>query len=103
MPAPEEMMEKFWRAAESDRRMTVGPAGIDESYSRPMTGRLDGDDSPIRFFSATVAEPMRSVPRDNEDAGVWGDGSTLPSVVMPLSGVDPKKDRAGSVGPVSLS
>jgi general stress protein 26 len=52
MPAPQEIEQKFWTALKSDMTMMLGLDGIEDGHARPMTAQLDGDRSPIWFFTA---------------------------------------------------
>jgi general stress protein 26 len=53
MPSPQEIETKFWKALKSDRTMMLGLDGVEDGHARPMTGHLDGERSPIWFFTAS--------------------------------------------------
>ena len=52
MPSPKELEAKFWKALGSDRTMMLGPVGVDDGHTRPMTGVFENDSGPIWFFTA---------------------------------------------------
>ena len=52
MPTPRELEDKFWSALKSDRTMMLGLDGVEDGHARPMTGQLDGERSPIWFFTS---------------------------------------------------
>jgi general stress protein 26 len=52
MPSPREIEAKFWKALKSDMTMMLGLDGVEDGHARPMTAQLDGERSPIWFFTA---------------------------------------------------
>jgi len=52
MPSTQEIEAKFWKALKSDMTMMIGLDGVEDGHARPMTAQLDGDRSPIWFFTA---------------------------------------------------
>jgi general stress protein 26 len=52
MPTPQEIEARFWKALKSDMTMMLGLDGVEDGHARPMTGHLDGDRSPIWFFTS---------------------------------------------------
>jgi general stress protein 26 len=52
MPTPQEIEAKFWKALKSDMTMMVGLDGVEDGHARPLTAQLDGERSPIWFFTA---------------------------------------------------
>lgn len=51
MPSPQEIEARFWKALNSDRIMMLGLDGVEDGHARPMTAHLDGERSPIWFFT----------------------------------------------------
>jgi len=51
MPNPQEIEAKFWKALKSDMTMMLGLDGIEDGHARPMTAHLDGERSPMWFFT----------------------------------------------------
>ena len=58
-----ELVEKFWKALQSDMTVMLGLAGVEEGHSRPMTAQLDGDSAhgPIWFFTAKDTEIVQAL------------------------------------------
>jgi general stress protein 26 len=52
MPTPQELEAKFWKALKSDMTMMLGLDGVEDGHARPMTAQLDGERSPIWFFTS---------------------------------------------------
>jgi len=52
MPNAQEIEAKFWKALKSDMTMMLGLDGVEDGHARPMTGQLDGERSPIWFFTS---------------------------------------------------
>ena len=52
MPSKAEIQARFWSALKDDMTMMVGLDGIDDGHARPMTAQLDGERSPIWFFTS---------------------------------------------------
>src|SRR5262245_43512223 len=52
MPSPHEIEAQFWKALRSDMTMRLGLDGVEDGHARPMTGHLDGERSPIWFFTS---------------------------------------------------
>ena len=61
MPTPQELQEKFWSALKSDMTMMLGLAGVEDSHTRPMSAQLDGEKSPIWFFTSRDASIVDNV------------------------------------------
>ncbi len=52
MASPQEIEAKFWKALKSDMTVMLGLDGVEDGHARPMTAQLDGERSPIWFFTA---------------------------------------------------
>lgn len=52
MPTPQELEAKFWTALKSDMTMMLGLDGVEDGHARPMTAQVDGERSPIWFFTS---------------------------------------------------
>jgi general stress protein 26 len=52
VPTPQEIEAKFWKALKSDLTMMLGLDGVEDGHARPMTAQLDGERSPIWFFTS---------------------------------------------------
>jgi general stress protein 26 len=52
MPNPQDIEAKFWKALKSDMTMMLGLDGVEDGHARPMTAQLDGERSPIWFFTS---------------------------------------------------
>jgi general stress protein 26 len=65
MPTPQEIEARFWKALKSDMTMMLGLDGVEDGHARPMTAQLDGERSPIWFFTA----------RDNAIVQKLGEGN----------------------------
>lgn len=52
MPTPQELEAKFWKALRSDMTVMLGVDGIEDRHARPMTAQVEGEKSPIWFFTA---------------------------------------------------
>jgi len=55
MPTPQDIEKKFWSALKSDTVVMLGLVGGDDGHTRPMTAQVEGDRSPIWFFTAKDA------------------------------------------------
>ena len=53
MPTAQELQAQLWKALGSERTVMLGLDGVKEGYPRPMTAVLDGERSPIWFFTAS--------------------------------------------------
>lgn len=51
MSTPQELEKKFWKALDSDRTLMLGVDGVEDGHSRPMTACVEGETSPIWFFT----------------------------------------------------
>jgi general stress protein 26 len=51
MPTPQELEQRFWKALQSDMTMMLGLDGVEDGHARPMTAQLEGEQSPIWFFT----------------------------------------------------
>jgi general stress protein 26 len=58
-----EIVEKFWKALQSDMTLMLGLAGVEEGHSRPMTAQMDGGAAgpPIWFFTAKDTELVQAL------------------------------------------
>jgi general stress protein 26 len=65
MPSPQEIEAKFWKALKSDATMMLGLDGIEDGHARPMTAQLDGERSPIWFFTAKDNALVRKLGEGN--------------------------------------
>ena len=52
MATPQELEARFWKALSSDMTMMLGLDGVEDGHARPMTAQLEGDRSPIWFFTS---------------------------------------------------
>jgi general stress protein 26 len=52
MPSEAEIQARFWSALKDDMTMMVGLDGVEDGHARPMTAQLDGERSPIWFFTS---------------------------------------------------
>jgi general stress protein 26 len=52
MPSQHEIETRFWKALKSDMTMMLGLDGVEDGHARPMTAQLDGERSPIWFFTS---------------------------------------------------
>jgi general stress protein 26 len=65
MPSPQELKAQFWKALKSDMTMMVGLDGVEDAHPRPLTAQLDGDRSPIWFFTAIDTEIVENLNKGN--------------------------------------
>jgi general stress protein 26 len=69
MPNPQEIEAKFWKALKSDMTMMLGLDGVEDGHARPMTAQLDGERSPIWFFTAKDHAIAQKVAQGNGHGG----------------------------------
>ena len=60
-----EIEAKFWKALKSDMTMMIGLNGVDDGHARPMTAQLDGEESPIWFFTSVDTDLVRQLGSGN--------------------------------------
>lgn len=65
MPSPQNIEAKFWKALQSDMTLMLGLDGIEDGHARPMTAQLDGDRSPIWFFTVRDNAIVRNLGKRN--------------------------------------
>jgi general stress protein 26 len=65
MPTPRELEEKFWSALKADMTMMLGIDGAEDGHARPMTAQIDGDRSPIWFFTSKKSALVRNLSKGN--------------------------------------
>ena len=65
MPSPQELKAQFWKSLKSDMTMMVGLDGVEDAHPRPLTAQLDGDRSPIWFFTAIDTEIVENLNKGN--------------------------------------
>jgi general stress protein 26 len=65
MPSPQELKAQFWKALKSDMTMMVGLDGVENAHPRPLTAQIDGDRSPIWFFTANDTEIVENLNKGN--------------------------------------
>jgi general stress protein 26 len=53
MSTPQELERKLWKALSSDRVVMLGLDGTENGHTRPMTAQIEGDHSPMWFFTST--------------------------------------------------
>ena len=53
MVSSQEIEAKFCKALKSDMTLMLGLDGVQDGHARPMTAQLDGERSPIWFFTST--------------------------------------------------
>ena len=58
-----ELVEKLWKALQSDMTVMLGLAGVEEGHSRPMTAQMDGSQAgpPVWFFTAKDTELVQAL------------------------------------------
>ena len=56
MPTPQELEKLFWKSLKSDMTMMLGLDGVEDSHARSMTAQVEGEQSPIWFFTAKDTE-----------------------------------------------
>ena len=61
MATAQELEEKFWKTLKSDMTVMLGLDGVAEAYARPMTAQLDGDRTPIWFFTSKDSEIVQKL------------------------------------------
>jgi general stress protein 26 len=61
MPTARELEEKFWSALKSDMTMMLGIDGAEDGHARPMTAQIEGERSPIWFFTSTKSALVRNL------------------------------------------
>jgi general stress protein 26 len=61
MPSQAEIHARFWSALKDDMTMMVGLDGVEDGHARPMTAQLDGERSPIWFFTSKDNELVRKL------------------------------------------
>jgi len=61
MPTPQELKAKFWTALKSDMTMMLGLDGVEDGHARPMTAQIDGERSPIWFFTSSDNEIVKKL------------------------------------------
>ena len=70
MPSEAEIQARFWSALKDDMTMMVGLDGVEDGHARPMTAQLDGERSPIWFFTskdnALVQKIGQQAPREGK-------------------------------------
>jgi general stress protein 26 len=69
MPNPQEIEAKFWKALKSDMTMMLGLDGVEDGHARPMTAQLDGERSPIWFFTSKDNAIAQKVAQGNGHGG----------------------------------
>ncbi|MDB6162610.1 MAG: ral stress protein [Xanthomonadaceae bacterium] len=52
MPTPQELESRLWKSLDSDRTVMLGLDGVDGGHARPMTTQVEGERSPLWFFTA---------------------------------------------------
>ena len=65
VPTPRELEAKFWKALKSDMTVMLGLAGVEEGHTRPMTAQLDGERSPIWFFTSKDSTIVQNLGKGN--------------------------------------
>ncbi len=66
MPTPQELTESFWSALKSDMTVMLGLAGVENAHTRPMAAQLDGEHSPIWFFTSRDASLVNNVAQSSK-------------------------------------
>jgi general stress protein 26 len=69
MPTPQEIETKFWKALKSDMTMMLGLDGVEGGHARPMTAQLDGERSPIWFFTSKDNALAEKLAQSNGQGG----------------------------------
>ncbi|AXK80089.1 general stress protein [Pseudolabrys taiwanensis] len=65
MPTQAEIQARFWSALKSDMTMMIGLDGVEDGHARPMTAQLDGERSPIWFFTTKDNALVQNLARGN--------------------------------------
>jgi len=65
MPSQQEIQARFWSALKSDMTMMIGLDGVEDGHARPMTAQLDGERSPIWFFTTMDNALVQNLARGN--------------------------------------
>jgi general stress protein 26 len=65
MPTPQEIEAKFWKALKSDMTMMLGLDGVEDGHARPMTAQLEGERSPMWFFTTKDNAVVRKLGEGN--------------------------------------
>jgi general stress protein 26 len=52
MSTPQELQARLWKALDSDRVVMLGLDGAEEGHTRPMTAQVEGEKSPLWFFTS---------------------------------------------------
>jgi len=65
MPTQAEIQARFWSALKSDMTMMIGLDGVEDGHARPMTAQLDGERSPIWFFTTKDNALVQNLTRGN--------------------------------------
>lgn len=65
MTQPQELEQKFWKSLKSDMTVMLGLDGAEDGHTRPMTAQVEGERSPVWFFTSV----------DNTIAQQIGDGT----------------------------
>jgi len=65
MPSQQEIQARFWSALKSDMTMMIGLDGVEDGHARPMTAQLDGERSPIWFFTTKDNALVQNLARGN--------------------------------------
>jgi len=51
MSTPQELERKLWKSLASDRVVMLGLDGVESGHTRPMSAQIEGDRSPLWFFT----------------------------------------------------
>ena len=65
MASPQDIEAKFWKALKSDMTLMLGLDGVEDGHARPMTAQLEGDRSPIWFFTTKDNAIVRNLGKGN--------------------------------------
>jgi general stress protein 26 len=63
VPTPQELEARFWKALSSDMTMMLGLDGVEDGHARPMTAQIEGERSPIWFFTVNDNHLVQLLPR----------------------------------------
>ena len=78
MATPQELERKLWRALGSDRVVMLGLDGAEDGHTRPMTAQVEGDQSPLWFFTSKDSEMVKRLTAKGHDLFASLQGTVQP-------------------------
>ena len=70
MPSQAEIQARFWSALKDDMTMMVGLDGVEDGHARPLTAQLDGERSPIWFFTSKENALVQKLSHRSNDRAI---------------------------------